>query len=453
MAMQPDQIFSVEQLTRRVKTLLERGVGAVWVAGEISNWRLAASGHAYFTLKDENSQIDAVMFRGPMGRVKFTPENGQEVLVHGQVTVYEKRGNYQIVLDDMQPRGMGALQLAFEQLKRKLEAEGLFDARHKKPLPMLPRRIGIVTSPTGAAIRDILHVIRRRFANVHILLWPARVQGAGAAAEIAEGIAALDKHGVDVMIVGRGGGSLEDLWAFNEEPVVRAVFAAATPVISAVGHEIDFTLTDFAADLRAPTPSAAAEMVVREQGALVEAVARLRGRLARAAGRHAERARNRLDRAAGARVFRQPSDLLRNARQAHDEARLALDRSMADRVKALEKRLEAAGRALDRQSPAQRLARMAERAEGLKTRLLGRGRALTERGRADCARLAAQLNALSPLAILARGYAAAWRMPERALVHDAGALRENDTLLVRFGRGAVNAVVTEIVPDGTDRPD
>jgi hypothetical protein len=255
------EIWTVSQLTRRVKNLLETQISYVWVSGEISNYRVSPAGHAYFTLKDAESQIDAVMFRGKLMGLRFGPENGLEVIVYGLVTVYEKRGAYQIVCDEMQPKGMGALQLAFEKLRKKLQQEGLFEESHKKPLPLLPRRIGVVTSPTGAAIRDILNVIRRRFANVHIILWPARVQGDEAAPEIVEGIRVLDAWGVDVMIVGRGGGSLEDLWPFNEEIVVRAVYEARTPIISAVGHEIDYTLTDFAADVRAPTPSAAAELV------------------------------------------------------------------------------------------------------------------------------------------------------------------------------------------------
>ncbi|HNT88250.1 MAG TPA: exodeoxyribonuclease VII large subunit, partial [Candidatus Hydrogenedentes bacterium] len=234
--METPEIWTVSQLTRRVKALLEAEVGFVWVSGEISNWRVSPAGHAYFTLKDKDSQLDAVMFRGKLMRLRFGPDTGLDVVVYGQVTVYEKRGSYQIVCEEMQPKGVGALQLAFEKLKRKLAEEGLFDEEHKKPLPMLPRRIGIVTSPTGAAIRDILNVINRRFANVHVILYPARVQGEEAAPEIVEGIRVLDAYSVDVMIVGRGGGSIEDLWPFNEEIVVRAVFEAKTPVISAVGH-------------------------------------------------------------------------------------------------------------------------------------------------------------------------------------------------------------------------
>ena len=346
------EILSVSQLTRRVKTQLETAIGHVWVAGEISNWRLSPAGHAYFTLKDADSQIDAVMFRNRMSPLKFTPETGLDVVVAGLITVYEKRGNYQIICDEMHPKGLGALQLAFERLRKKLADEGLFDEDHKKPLPLLPRRIGIVTSPTGAAIRDILNVIRRRFANVHILLYPARVQGEEAAPEIAEGIRALDALGVDVMIVGRGGGSLEDLWPFNEEVVVRAVYEARTPVISAVGHEIDFTLTDFVADLRAPTPSAAAELVVQEQEALVQRVRQLRQQALKLMGRRVEQMRSRLSLANSCYVLKRPEELIRQRRQRADELRMRLESDLTDRMRALRQRVERAERAVLQQSPA-----------------------------------------------------------------------------------------------------
>ena len=438
------EIWSVSQLTRRIKALIEGQVGSVWVSGEISNWKLAASGHAYFTLKDADSQIDAVMFKGKLDRVRFTPEAGLEILAHGSVTVYERRGNYQIVIDDMQPRGMGALQLAFEKLKKKLSDEGLFDEAHKKPLPLLPKRIGIVTSPTGAAIRDILNVLGRRFANVHVILHPARVQGTEAAAEIAAGIRALDEWGVDVMIVGRGGGSLEDLWPFNEEPVVRAVFEAKTPIISAVGHEIDFSLCDFAADLRAPTPSAAAELVVRERQALADAVAAYRRRLAEALGRKAERLRHRLDSARGSFVFRRPEDLLRQQRQALDEVNMRLEESLRSRVQDYRARWEHAARALKYVSPAKRVERAHERLASLRGSLLRSGRQLSAAQRARLEGAAGKLHALSPLAILGRGYGLTWKEPEHVLVRDAATLRPGDSVRLRFERGSATAKIATI---------
>ncbi len=438
------EIWTVSQLTRRVKGLLETGIGSVWVAGEISNWRPAASGHAYFTLKDKDSQIDAVMFRGALGKLKFVPESGLEVIAHGLVTVYEKRGNYQIVLDDMQPRGLGALQLAFERLKRKLEAEGLFDARHKKPLPLLPRTVGVVTSPTGAAIRDILNVLHRRFAGVRVVLYPARVQGDEAAPEIAEGIRALDRHGVDVMIVGRGGGSLEDLWPFNEEAVVRAVFEARTPVISAVGHEIDFTLTDFVADLRAPTPSAAAELVVRERESLLEKVGLMRQRLASALAQRLTQARHRVNVASASFVFKRPEELIRQRRQRCDELRMQLESALGEQARSRRTRLERASHALALLSPENRVRQAKERRSMLQWRLLQGMHALLDRRRAALLPAMARLDALSPLAILGRGYALAWKLPERTLVRSGAGLAVNDALYLRFGEGGATATVTGI---------
>jgi exodeoxyribonuclease VII large subunit len=274
------RVWKVSELTRRIKGALEDEFGAVWVEGEISNLRRPASGHAYFTLKDATSQLRAVMFRGALAGVAMPLRDGQLVRGFGQITVYEAGGDVQILLKRIEPAGEGELMLRLEALKKKLAAEGLFDEARKRPLPALPQHVGVVTSPTGAAIRDILQVLDRRFANLHVVLAPARVQGAGAAEEIAAAIDLLNaRGGLDVLIVGRGGGSLEDLWCFNEEVVVRAIVRSAIPVISAVGHEIDWTLSDFAADVRAPTPSAAAEMVVKGKDELERRVADARRRL------------------------------------------------------------------------------------------------------------------------------------------------------------------------------
>lgn len=459
-------ILSISALTQRVKNLLESQVGRVWVAGEISNWRVSPAGHAYFTLKDDRSQIDAVMFRGSLSRLQFAPKGGIEVVVQGEVTVYEKRGNYQIICREMQPKGVGALQLAFERLKRKLGDEGLFDEDRKQPLPMLPQRIGIVTSPTGAAIRDILHVIERRFANVHILLYPARVQGDEAAQEIAAGIAALDSLGVDVLIVGRGGGSLEDLWPFNEEAVVRAIAACKTPLISAVGHEVDFTLSDFAADVRAPTPSAAAEIVVREHQALAERVRQLEQGLARGMSRFVETARFRLDRARASYYFQRPEELVRDRRQASDELRMRLDESLADRLIGGRQRLAQAARSLTLLSPARQVERADERLRTLRRRLgysgsavLERARprvapltarlrqagpAAIERNRARVRPLAAHLDALSPLRILARGYSVTRRADTGAVVHAAAEVQVRDAIRITLGQGEIRATVDAV---------
>ncbi len=442
--METPKIWNVSQLTRRVKELLEREVGQVWLTGEISNFRVSPAGHAYFTLKDEQSQIDAVMFRGRLARLQFAPDSGLQVIAAGQVTVYERRGSYQIICDEMHPKGVGALQLAFEKLKKKLSAEGLFDEARKQPLPLLPKRIGIVTSPTGAAIRDILNVLQRRFANVHVLLYPARVQGSEAAGDLVEGIRALDAMGVDVMIVGRGGGSVEDLWPFNEEAVVRAVSEARTPIISAVGHEIDFALTDFAADLRAPTPSAAAELVVREQREFVERLQSLRQRMAGAMAHVLREYRNRLSVVGASYVFRRPEELVRQWRQRLDETRMALERIVHDRMQNERQRLTGLLRSLELLSPGERLRRAFERMAVLRQRLSQSGSALVERGRARLRPVLAQLDALSPLAVLGRGYALAYKMPERAVVRDAKTLAPGDELTLRFAQGAAEVSVQQI---------
>ena len=266
-------VLTVSALSQQLSAVMEERFPAVWVEGEVSNFKVYGSGHAYFTLKDEGAQLRCVLFRNRARRVRFEPKDGLSVMAFGAVEVYAQRGEYQLVVELLEPRGLGALQLAFEQLKERLAAEGLFDARRKRPLPRFPRKIGIVTSPSGAALRDMLRIIGRRFGEVHIVLAPARVQGDGAAAEVAQGVRELNAlGGVDVIIVGRGGGSLEDLWAFNDEMLARTIVASKVPVISAVGHEVDFTIADFVADVRAATPSNAAELVVREKRAVAESV-------------------------------------------------------------------------------------------------------------------------------------------------------------------------------------
>src|SRR3989441_1912393 len=314
-------VLSVSQLTDQLRGVVEEKFPAVWVEGEISNFRLYTSGHAYFTLKDENAQLRAVLFRTRMRRLRFEPGDGQHVLAFGSLEVYAQRGEYQLVVELLEPRGLGALQLAFEQLKQRVGAEGLFDRARRRPRPRCPRKIGVATPPSGAAIRDILRVIGRRFAGLHIVIAPCRVQGDGAGEEIAQAIADLNRLGdVDVIIVGRGGGSLEDLWAFNEEPVARAIAGSKIPVISAVGHEVDVTIADFVADVRAPTPSAAAELVVREKQALVEGLADLRGRLERAMRRRAEQARQHTISLTARRVLSDPARPLRDLERRVDDA-------------------------------------------------------------------------------------------------------------------------------------
>jgi len=293
------QVYTVSALTRLIKTMLEEEVGEVRVLGEVSNLRIPASGHAYFSLKDDKSQMRAVLWRGSRSRLKFDIKDGVEVLAFGTVSVYEPRGEYQLVVTHLEPKGLGALQLAFEQLKEKLRKEGLFDPDRKRPIPFLPRRIGVITSSTGAAVRDIVNVILRRFPKASLLLHPVRVQGDEAPGEIASAVEAMNRIGdMDVLIVGRGGGSLEDLWAFNEEVVARAVWASAIPVISAVGHEVDFTICDFVADQRAATPSEAAELAVPRLDQIEETLGGLADRLRLALRRAFEGPRARLSAAA-----------------------------------------------------------------------------------------------------------------------------------------------------------
>ena len=442
------QVYTITQLTRRIKGVLEAEIGSVWVAGEISNWTCAASGHAYFTLKDETSQLSTVMFKGRLDRLRFRPENGLEVLVLGNVSVYERRGAYQLIAEEMQPKGLGALQLAYEKLKKKLSEEGLFDPAHKKKLPLLPKRIGIVTSPTGAAIRDILHVLQRRFANVHVILYPARVQGEGAALEIAAGITFLDQYGVDVMIVGRGGGSLEDLWAFNEEVVARALFASQTPVISAVGHEIDYALSDFVADLRAPTPSAAAEIVVKEQHALAERVHQYRDRLERGIRHIFGQSRIRHAYARNARVFTQAEVLFREQRQTLDELRLRMERHTGDAMVRLRQRVERAQRLLGILSPQKRLEQQQYQLHALRNRFRQCALAFPDIMKNRYQAYPARLNALSPLAVLGRGYALAFRQSNNALLYNATQVSPGDAIRLWLATGEVGAEVTMVNEEG-----
>jgi exodeoxyribonuclease VII large subunit len=315
--MQLDLSFSgpltVSELTRRIREKLESGFSDVWITGEISGLRVPPSGHIYFTLKDKDAQIKAVFFRSGNRYLKFAPKDGMEVILRGRVTVYDPRGEYQVVAEYMEPKGIGALQLAFLQLKEKLEKEGLFDQSRKRPLPVHPRRVGVVTSPSGAAIRDILNVLGRRAPGVKILIAPATVQGAAAPAEIASAISELNKvDGLDVIIVGRGGGSVEDLAAFNTEVVARAIASSNIPVISAVGHETDFTIADFAADLRAPTPSAAAEVVAKNEEDMADALRSLQGRLIYAVMQEHRRMRDRL--------YSEERALINPMRRLHDHA-------------------------------------------------------------------------------------------------------------------------------------
>ena len=444
-------ILTISQLTAEIKSLLERNYEHLWVEGEISNLRIPSSGHLYCTLKDESAQIRAVMFRMQNRLLKFQPEDGLQVVGYGRLTVYEPRGEYQLVLDHLEPKGLGALQLAFEQLKEKLSREGLFDPARKRPLPSLPQKIGIVTSPTGAAIRDILQIINRRFANVHILLYPVRVQGAGAAQEIARAIDELGRYpGLDVMIVGRGGGSLEDLWAFNEEAVARAISRSPVPIISAVGHEIDFTIADFVADLRAPTPSAAAELVVRNKAELVQNLGNLGWRLSQVVRALLESRRERLS----SLIHRlaDPRKRLSDQRLRLDDLSSRLSTSMLQGLRQRSERLRMKYQGLIYLHPGRRVAELSQRLTQFCRRLALAGRASLRSHRQGVEVLAGRLQTLSPLAVLERGYSIARLLPARQIIREASLLKADDRVIVRVHRGEFTARVEKAGEEEDPQP-
>ncbi|MBL7077446.1 MAG: exodeoxyribonuclease VII large subunit [Kiritimatiellae bacterium] len=415
------KVLSVTALTRIIKLTLETSVGSVWVEGEISNVRRPASGHYYFTIKDENAQISAVLFRGNQRNLAFQLKDGLQVRAQGDISVYERSGSYQVIVRRLEESGVGALQVRFEALKKRLNAEGLFAPDRKQALPLLPQHVGVVTSPTGAAVRDILNVISRRFPNIHLVLAPAMVQGPGAAEQVAAGIELLNQRGgLDVLIVGRGGGSLEDLWCFNEEIVARAIAASRIPVISAVGHEIDFTISDFVADLRAPTPSAAAELVVGRKDEFTERLDVLRETLATRLRESLLRARHRLATARQSYVFREPRNLVRQHMQRLDAVEMRMGHAMSGQLTQGRQRLVNADTAL-------------RHVVGMRK----------ERTRATLDRLSSQLRMLSPLAVLERGYSMTTDAQGR-VIQDAKDVKKGDRLTTRLGKGQVVSVAEEI---------
>ncbi|MGH7332409.1 MAG: exodeoxyribonuclease VII large subunit [Candidatus Rokuibacteriota bacterium] len=444
-------VLSVSELTTRLRELIEERFPAVWVEGEISNFRLYASGHAYFTLKDAAAQLPAALFRTRVRRLRFEPRDGMHVLAFGSLEVYAQRGGYQLIVELLEPRGVGALQLAFEQLKGRLEREGLFEAVRKRPLPSFPRRIGLVTSPDGAALRDILRVIGRRFRDLSIVIAPAKVQGEGASAEIAQGLAALNALGdIDVIICGRGGGSLEDLWAFNEEVVARAIAASKVPVVSAVGHEIDFTIADFVADLRAPTPSAAAELVVREKQAVVERVRQLRGRLMLAMGRNLTHQRGRMDALARRRVLTDPGRPVRERERRVDDARVRLHRAGAATLGRATYRVELVTAALRANSPFVRIKEDRRRLEAARLELINALGRQTVNARHRLGLSAGHLNSLSPLAVLGRGYSLT-RLPSGVIVRSTRQVSVGADVRVLLDEGRIDCRV-EATWEDDERP-
>jgi len=437
------KIYSVSELSREIRGLFDRQFPDVWVTGEVSNFRPAASGHLYFTLKDANAQLRAVCFRMQARYLKFKPQDGLAVIARGRLSIYEARGEYQLLVEFLEPAGLGALQLAFEQLKAKLAAEGLFDSARKKPLPVLPRTVGVVTSPSGAVIRDILRVLRRRFRNMNVLLYPVRVQGEGAALEIAHGIACLNREtSADVIIVARGGGSLEDLWAFNEESVARAIAASKLPVISGVGHETDFTIADFVADLRAPTPSAAAELVVHRKqdfSAELENRGRHLGQLLRL---KLSDARSRFTELRMHRVFQTLAARLAERAQRVDDAMAALDRSVRKGLDAARRELMGISSGVARYDMQRLLGLKAAGLDECRGRFqAGLARYLEDR-RQRLGQVEALLRERNPAMILSRGYSIT-RDAAGRIVRDAESVALGANISVRLARGELGATVRD----------
>ena len=440
------RIWPVRDLVAQVRELIERQYADVWVEGEISNYRPAPSGHVYFTLKDADAQLPVVLFRRQAILLRFRPEDGLHVLLRGRVSVYEQRGQMQLVAETMEPVGTGSLQLAFEQLKEKLKAEGLFDADRKRPLPAFPRTVGIVTSPTGAVIRDFLSIVARRHSGLNVLLVPVSVQGDQAPAEIEAAIASLSTANlVDVIVLARGGGSLEDLAAFNSERVARAIAASPLPVVSAVGHETDFTIADFAADLRAPTPTAAAELITEAQHKIAEHLANQYNRLARAVSYQLLQARQRLTRLPVSQAESRMSTLLHRAAQRVDDLAFRLESTLNTQLR--QQQSQVAGLTADvlHHNPRHALAHARERLQACAGRLDRSLERTLRRSAVGIGALQARLHSLSPLAVLDRGYALVLT-PEGALIRSIAQLKSDQTVATRLADGVFLSRVRSTSP-------
>jgi exodeoxyribonuclease VII large subunit len=433
--------WTVSELTGKIRDLLAKNFTDITVQGEISNCREAQSGHIYFTLKDDRAQVRCVFFKQQQRGIKFRPEDGLQMTVRGSLSVYETRGEYQIYVEHLEPIGLGALQLAFEQLKKRLEAEGLFDAARKKPLPMLPSRIGIITSPRGAAVRDVVRILTRRFPNVHLTVYPVRVQGEGSAQEIVKALKFFNvKKIVDVLVLARGGGSMEDLWAFNEEIVARAIFASEIPVISGVGHETDFTIADFVADVRASTPSAAAELVVQTRREFDKHIADLRETLAGLIRYRLLEFSRRVHELSGRRGFRRPLDLLRQQRQRADEMTSRLALGLRARLEQSRKRFTAAHLRIASFDFRMKIAAFRLRLEKRTAELGVRIERLLRNKRDHLEKLALQLQERSPLRVLERGYAIVTDAAGN-LLRDVAQVALRDTVAIQLHRGRLTTEV------------
>ena len=437
------RVWSVRDLVAAVRTHIEREYADAWVEGEISNFRAPESGHLYFTLKDGDAQIRVVMFRSSARLLRFRPADGMQVVVRGRVTIYEDRGELQISAEYIEPKGAGSLQIAFEQLKAKLEAEGLFAAERKKAIPTLPARIGIVTSPQAAALRDILNILQRRHHTVNVVIYPAQVQGDMAAIEVAAGVRYFSaEQNVDVVVVARGGGSAEDLAAFNDEGLARAVAASKVPVIAAVGHETDFTIVDFVADLRAPTPSAAAELVIRSRQEVEDHAEGLHERLSRAMRYRLLMGRQVLTELAQHRAFGQLMDAINQRQQKLDDLTYRLERAERGLLELMRRRWEGISSAVRHYDLRLVLSGMRRQMEAGTAALSSVMRNVLLQHRVHVERFETTLRALSPLAILERGYALIFDSAGK-LIKDAGAVSVGDKISARLSRGEIGAVVRE----------
>jgi len=441
--------LTVTELTFSIRTSLERTFSDIWVKGEVSNLRTPPSGHVYFTLKDDSSQIRAVMFRRTTLGMRFALENGLEVLVRGRVTVYEPRGDYQVLVDFMEPRGIGALQLAYEQLKERLGQEGVFESSRKQPLPFLPKRIGIITSRTGAAIRDMLTILHRRCPIIGVVLYPVAVQGEGAAAQIAEAITLCDHQGeVDVIIVGRGGGSWEDLWCFNEEVVVRAIADCHIPVVSAVGHEIDVTLADFAADYRAPTPSAAAEAVSPILDEVRGKIKDYGDRTVQAIAHHLAKGRHQFQ--ATCRAIPDPQRILQMRVQQVDDFTHRLVRAMKSLQKERRPTLMALSSSLMQQNPRYRIERALFLVQHYVRQLNQTMPARVNGKRQQIQNMATSLTTLNPLGILSRGYSVLERQPDGEIIRSRLQVQSGDRLRAMVADGSLSCLVERVDPPSSN---
>jgi exodeoxyribonuclease VII large subunit len=440
------KIYSVTDLTKEIQDLIEDRFDFVWVEGEISNFSSPASGHYYMVLKDEKAQIRAVMFRLQARYLKFLPENGMKVIVQGKIGIYAPRGEYQIILDYLEPMGVGALALAFEQLKKKLAAQGLFDQDIKKPLPFLPQRVAVITSPTGAAIQDFLKVIRRRFANMEIVIVPVRVQGEEATRDMVEALELVNRElKADVIVLTRGGGSLEDLWAFNREELAVAIRRSRIPVVSAVGHEIDLTISDLAADLRAPTPSAAAELLVVEKESLVTRLEELKNRLVSLIRIIIKDRKQEL--AHVSKGLHDPGKRLADTWMRLDGIHSRLVRMMELTIRGAWKRLNTEARTLILHSPANIMTSLRQRLDFQKTSL-GRAmnRSLADRNM-SLSLLNKRIEDLSPLSILKRGYSITRKLPEKTVVRNTAGLEKGEQVQVLLGEGQLECRVEKVNSD------